>query len=199
VLSRLKTDNAFNCSQFDEHLRAFIDDELPVNVQSAFLAHASACAGCARELREMKFTRKMLGSLTRVEVRPEFDFRMNLRIRKEYQNTQSPWYSLKLAFRENLSKFVVIPAATAVLIVALAVYHSFSTSNTVTTIPAEAQFDSGKGVELVMDDNESANEQINYILETVSPNEIQQGFFSPFMYGSGDGSGGSQDITLISF
>jgi anti-sigma factor RsiW len=194
----LKTDNAFSCSRFEEHLRAYIDDELPVNINSAFLAHADTCSGCARELREMQYTRKLLGMLPRRAVSPEFDFKMKLRIRQEYQRSQNPWYSVKVAFRENLSKFVVIPAAAAAMIAALAVYHTMTMPNALPVAPLQVQLE-GRGVELVGDENASTNEEVNYVLEKVSPYDIQQGSFSPVMSGSGNDAAGSQDITLISF
>jgi anti-sigma factor RsiW len=195
----LKTDNAFNCSEFEEHLRAFIDDELPVNIQSAFIEHASACTKCARDLRGMKHTKQMLSNLPRVTVSPEFDFKMKLRIRREYQSARNPWYSARLVFRNNLSKFILIPAAAMVLVLTLAVYHSFTTNDAAPGNPAQVLLDTGRGVELVMDENAPANEEVNYIMEKVTPSDIEQGIMTPVMTGSGNGAVGSQDITLISF
>lgn len=172
---------------------------MPVNIQSAFIEHASACTKCARDLRGMKHTKQMLSNLPRITVSPEFDFKMKLRIRQEYQNAQNPWYSTKLVFRDNLSKFILIPAATVVLVLALALYHPFSTNDAVPGAPAQVQLDTGTGVELVMDENAPANEEVNYIMEKVTPSDIEQGVMTPVMTGSGSGAVDSQDITLISF
>ena len=162
------------------------------------MAHADACSSCARELKEMQAVRAMLGGLKRVTVSSAFDFEMSRRLREEQRNLQSPWYSLKLVVRENLSKFIVIPAATMMLIGALAVYHAAMIGGAGTGAPESVQL-KGEGVELVMDENEPMDMQVNYVLEKMNPGDVEMEFWSPSEAGAAKIAPGTQDITLISF
>ena len=83
---------SMTCSTFKDNMRAFIDDELPVNIQSVFLKHSSECTSCNRDLRMMQNVKKALSNLERVSVSPEFDFRMKSSIRREYELLRNPFY-----------------------------------------------------------------------------------------------------------
>ena len=65
--------------------------------------------------------KESLAALNRPEVSPEFDFRLKASIRMESTRLRSPFYRVRLMFRENMVSIAIIPAA-AVLILAAFLY-----------------------------------------------------------------------------
>ena len=164
---------------FKKNIRAFIDDELPVNEQSVFLNHASECSSCDLELREMQKVKKILANLERVSVSPEFDFRMKSSLRHEYEYLRNPFYVAKIFFTENMFKLLMTPAVGMLIILCFVLYSNYNNSQMTPELPVEviSQIDSQNGIELVGDEGNSYVGEVNYVLETVKPLDIEQEIF----------------------
>ena len=193
----LNTANEFTCSMFDDHLRAFIDDELPVNIRALFTDHASKCAACAKKLRDMENVCSQLAHLPRMTVTPEFDFAVKLCIRREHENLQKPLYSFMMAIRENSSRLIMIPAAAIVLIVAAVFYRNMPAVPVDAGLPAEVvmQLQNGTSVDLVPDAGSEVIDEVHYVLEKASPGDLERGL----ILSGRSGATSPQDYLLISF
>jgi hypothetical protein len=183
---------------FQEHLRAYIDDELPVNIRTTFIEHSMVCSQCADDLREQRFIRERLANLQRISVSSEFDFAMKLRIRREHEALQKPWYVLKRTVMDNSVRFLTIPTAAMLIIFSVLLYQHFTPGTPVSSLPPDVarELNAGAGVELVNNPGDSRVEEVNYVLETATTVDIEHGFI---MSGGTDMASESQDITLISF
>jgi len=101
----------------------FIDDELHDVLRAEFLSHAAACPSCQRELDGLRFVRNTLAALPRVEVTPEFDFRLKASFRLESARLRSPLYRLRLFVMENMASVVWVPAAAVLFLTAALLYN----------------------------------------------------------------------------
>lgn len=174
----MKTAYEMSCHQFKESIRAFIDQELPINEKSDFLNHAEQCTECGEELRSMQFVTTQLKRLKRITVSPEFDFRMRTSILREHERLRNPFYSARIFFRENMLPFIAIPAVAASLVVGVFVYSTVY-SPLAPGIPPSvvSQLELQDGVDLVPDaePTDVVNEQ--YVLDMVTQQDLQKGLF----------------------
>jgi len=199
----LKTanENNFTCSMFRKNLRAFIDNELPVNIKSVFLEHASKCSSCNLDLNELQNLKKKLAYLKRFTLSPEFDFRMKSYIRREHEKLRNPLYSFKIFVYENFSKFIAVPACAALIIFGIVFYNNSNERQTVPVLNdiVSSAIDSQNGVELIPQNESSFVEEVNYVLETVKPSDVERGIFLNEPEGTVRSSINPNDLTLISF
>ena len=170
---------SFNCTMFKKNIRAFIDDELPVNEQSVFLNHASECHSCDIELLMMQKVKKILSNLERVSISPEFDFRMKSSLRREYERLRNPLHVAKIFITENMFKLIAAPAVGMLIILCVILYSNYNKSQIITELPVEvtSYIDAQKGIELIGDEDNSYVDEVNYILETVRPLDVEQEIF----------------------
>jgi len=183
---------------FQENLRAFIDDELPVNIRTSFIEHSMLCPRCAEDLREQKFIRERLAKLQRITVSSEFDFAMKIRICREHEALKKPWYVLKCTILDNALRFLTIPAAAILIIVSVFFYRYNTPDTPVSSLPPDVarELNAEIGVELVTNPDDSQVEEVNYVLEKATTVDIERGII---MSGDTGGAMESQVITLISF
>jgi anti-sigma factor RsiW len=183
---------------FQEHLRTFIDDELPVTTRTLFIEHSMLCPRCAANLREQQFICERLASLQRVTVSPEFDFAMKLRIRREHESLQKPWYVLKRTIVDNAIRFISIPAAAMFIVASVFLYLHTTPGTPVSSLPPDVarELSTGAGVELVTTPDDNHVEEVNYVLEKATTVDIERGII---MSGDTGIHTESQNITLISF
>ena len=170
---------SLTCSIFKENIRAFIDDELPVNIQSAFLKHSSECASCNHELCMMQEVKKALANLEHVSVSPEFDFRMKSSIRREYELLRNPFYVFKIIIFENIKKFITVPAVAVLVIAGIFFYTNYGKNQMMPVLPVEviSQIDDRDSVELGFEDENADVDEVRYVLETVKPLDDERGIF----------------------
>jgi len=171
--------HSLTCSAFKENIRAYVDEELPVNIRSAFLEHASQCEICALELKEMQNVRKMIARLRRIMVSPEYDFRLKLSIRREYENLRNPFYVFKLFISENLFKLLALPAIGVAVALSVMSYNYIDRNeiNHISSYEISTQINAQNGVELVSGNEDSSIGEEKYILETVKPLDVERGVF----------------------
>ncbi len=176
---KIANENSFTCSQFKKNLRAFIDNELPVNIKSLFLEHASVCPICNRALAEMRLLKKRLMNLERVSVTPEFDFRLKSMLRKENQKKRSSALTKTIFPLQDRSRILMVSAAAAVLITAFTFIYTAGNKNMQPAIPEVVQthLDSYDGVEIVPESNGASIDEVNYVLETVKKSDVEKGIF----------------------
>ena len=167
------------CSMFKDNMRAFIDDELPVNIQSVFLKHSSECTSCNHELRMMQNVKKALSNLEHVSVSPEFDFRMKSSIRREYELLRNPFYVFKIIIFENIKKFITVPAVAVLVIAGIFFYTNYGKNQMMPVLPVEviSQIDDRDSVELGFEDENADVDEVRYVLETVKPLDDERGIF----------------------
>ena len=196
----LKTANEMSCHQFRECIRAFVDRELPVNETSVFLTHSEKCDDCNDELQGMRFVTASLKNLKKVTVSPEFDFRMKTSIRREHERLKQPFYSTRRFFQDNLFRILAVPAVAASLVITM---FAFTGDNAPVApgIPSNvvSELQSQEGVELVPGAEPSHVEDVQYVLDTVTQQDLQKGLFL-FENGSVipvNRDGG--DISLVNF
>ena len=170
---------SMKCSTFKENIRAFIDDELPVNIRSAFLKHSSECTSCNHELQMMQHVKKTLLNLKRVSVSPEFDFRMKSSIRREYELIRNPFYVFKVIIFENMYKFMMVPAVAVVVVASIIIYTNHAKLQMTPMLPVEviSQIDARDSFELGFEDENTDVDEVRYILETVKPLDGERGIF----------------------
>jgi len=197
----LKTANECTCSMFYENIRAFIDDELPINQKSVFLDHASKCTKCNRELLYMQYVKRELAALRRVTISPEFDFKMKSLIRREHENLRNPLYSLKLFMNENLGKFIAAPAFAILILVGIIFYNNSNSRETTPILPGvvTAQINAENGVELIPENENSSVEEVNYVLEIIKPTDMERRIFLHEPDGTVQSIPINNDLTLVSF
>ena len=198
---KIVNENHFTCSMFRKNLRAFIDNELPVNIKTVFLEHASVCSSCNHYLLEMQSLKKELANLKHFSVSHEFDFRMRSCIRSEYEKLRNPLYSLKIFVYENFSKFIAVPACVALIIFGIVLYNDSNERQTAAVLNdiVSSAIDSHNGVELIPQNESSFVEEVNYVLETVKPSEVESGIFLNEPEGTVPTSPNPNELTLISF
>lgn len=186
---------------FKENIRAFIDNELPVNQKSIFLDHDSRCYECNLELLGMQRVKKELTSLRRVTVSPGFDFIIKSLIQREHENLRNPLYSLKLFMSENLGKFIVVPAFAILIMMGMVFYNNSNNSQMTPVLPAvvTSLINAEKGVELIPENENSSVEEVNYVLETVKPTDMELRIFLHEPDGTVKSIPINNDLTLVNF
>jgi len=160
-----------DCKTFHENLRAFIDNELPVNLYSAFIRHDSDCSACHRDLVSLQKIKNSLAGLRRLSLSPEFDFRMKSSIRREYELLRNPFYIFRLFFFDNLTKFIMVPAFALVLIIGAVLYLSYHDRSGLP--PGVVSYlESRESVVLGPDDERIDVDEVRYVLKSVKPFEF---------------------------
>jgi hypothetical protein len=149
----------------------------------------------------MQNLKKELANLKRYSVSPEFDFRMRSCIRSEYEKLRNPFYLLKIFIYENFSKLVAVPVVTALVIVSIVFYNNSNERQTAAVFNdmLNSAIDSHNGVELIPQDESSVVEEVNYVLETVKPSEVERGVFLNAPEGTVPATPNPNELTLISF
>ena len=200
-LLKIANENTFACSMFRKNLRAFIDNELPVNIKSVFLEHASKCSSCNLVLNEQQNLKKELAHLKRFSVSPEFDFRMRSSIRREHEKLRYPLYSFKIFVYKKFSKFIAVPACALLIIFGMVLYNNSNERQTVPVLTdvLRSHIDSQNGVELIPQNESSFVEEVHYVLETVKPSDVEKGIFLDEPEGTVHTSINPNDLTLVSF
>ncbi len=174
----MKTAYEMSCHQFKESIRAFIDQELPINERADFLKHAELCTECRKELHSMQFVTDQLKRLKKISVSPEFDFRIKNCIRREHERLRNPLYSAKIFLRENMLPFIALPAVAASLIVGFFVYSNLNTP--VSSGPPQSvmlQLESREGADLISDEDPLDVQDVQFVLDTVTPQDLRKGLF----------------------
>jgi len=186
---------------FYENIRAFIDDELPINQKSVFLDHASKCTKCNLELLHMQYVKRELAALRHVTISPEFDFKMKSLIQREHENLRSPLYSLKLLMNENLGKFIAAPAFAILILVGMIFYYNSNSRETTPILPGvvTAQINAENGVELIPKNENSSVEEVNYVLEIIKPTDMERRVFLHEPDGTVQSIPINNDLTHVSF
>ncbi|MFC1538805.1 anti-sigma factor family protein [Candidatus Latescibacterota bacterium] len=195
---KIANENYFTCSQFKMNLRAFIDNELPVNNKTLFLEHASKCPDCNTALKEMQSLKKMLFNLKRYSVTPEFDFRLKSSLRLAHERKYFSWNSLRFINYDNMSKLLAVSACAAAIVLGIMFINKGGNNQVTPGLPdiVETHVDSYNGVELIPDSNGFSIEEINFVLETIKPSDVEKGIFQE----NPDGSLSiPENMTLISY
>ncbi|MFC1606916.1 hypothetical protein ACFL47_03005 [Candidatus Latescibacterota bacterium] len=128
----MKYDNdEFNCKNFPQKIRDYVDSELSGSEKANFIAHASQCILCGKSLSEMEGIVKTLGHLKTVETSRDFDMTMKTRLLLERKRLRNPFYIFSLFVRENARYFIAVPsAAFAVLAIGFMFYFGVTDSIT---------------------------------------------------------------------
>ena len=196
----MKSDIEFTCLLFKDNIRAFIDDELPINQKSNFLAHASHCTMCKKELHTMQKIKQELANFKPLTVSNEFDFRLKSRISRENALLRNPFYSFKLTLQDNAGKFLLMPAFIVVFLFSSMFYNN-DTRRSLPGLPIEvlSQIDAREGVDLISVPYNARIEEVNYVLEKVKSTDADKGIFLINPDGTVKSSETDNSITLISF
>lgn len=198
----IANENSFSCSQFRKNLQAFIDNELPVNIKSLFLEHVKKCPICMSALKEMQALKNRLSGLDRISVTPEFDFRLKSSLRQEHEKKHAPGYSARILNFPNMSKFLMLTAGAAVIVAGFAFMYSNSNDAQISPdLPdvVRTHVDSFEGVEMIPDTSGSSVGEVNFVLESVKPSEVEKGIFQENPDGSLTIPDKTENMTLISY
>ena len=175
---------------------SYIDGELPVNLVSSFLAHADKCLVCKKALNELLFLKKSLSGMRRANASPDFSFRVINAIRKEQRLMKNPLYLFRIFLRENYQKFVFVPVVGIILFGWITFNETGVNSKiavSLKNIIAEVmQQDDSQPM------NELGVEKVNYILESVSPMDVEKGIMVEYPYVS-NGQISNSQLTLVNF
>ena len=152
-------------------------------------------------MQDMVALKRGLTNLPCFPVSHEFDFRMKSSIQREYENFRNPLYPVKLFFGENLGKVLAVPAFALIIIAGVVFYNSTNIQQMPQVLPYEvtSQLDTQEGIELVPHDEEPFVEEVNYVLETVKPTDIERGLFLYESDGAINAAQVNNDLTLISY
>lgn len=175
----IANEETINCETFHNHIRAYIDDELPVNIRITFMEHAGKCLSCEQDLREMESVKKLLAGLQHFDVLPEFNFRLKSSIRRELQRSRNPLYPARLFLSEHFYKVLVIPACALAIILGVMYYHAAPVGEITKQEPVEymSTAPAKEMVDLAAEQDESSVEEVNYILETLTSTDAERGIF----------------------
>ena len=168
-------DDFSTCSNFQENLSLFIDGELKDVLKTKFLAHSKSCKACNNSLKEFQRLRTLLKNLSTVTVSPELDFRLKASIRLENNHLRSPLYRFKLFFQENTYTFVTVPAVALIILVGMFNYVGNQENHMNTEITENSSNSITLGPSTAIE--ETPEELINYVLESVTPLDVESGIF----------------------
>jgi len=163
------------CSNFQENISLFIDDELDDALKAKFLAHSESCKACNNSLKEFQRLRMLLKNLSPVTASTELDFRLKASIRLENNRLRSPLYRFKLFFRENAYTFVTVPAAALIILFGMFHYVGNQDNNMQTEITENYSNSITPGSPVTIE--ETPEELIHYVLESVTPLDVESGIF----------------------
>lgn len=186
----------FDCASFKKCIMSYIDEELPVNHVSPFLAHADKCPLCGKELSELLFLKKSLSGMRRMTVSPDFSFRVGNALRNEKKRLQNPLYKFRLYFTENYQRFVLVPAV--VLALAGWVLLNDSGLKTQIALPFKNVIAQITGKDISRQETELGVEKVNYILESVTPRAVEDGIITDHS-DKIDGAVANAQLTLVNF
>ncbi|MFC1490112.1 hypothetical protein ACFL6K_02755 [Candidatus Latescibacterota bacterium] len=195
---KIANENSFTCSHFKKNLRAFIDNELPLNIKTLFLEHVSQCKVCGRALSEMQNLKERLLKLERYSVTSEFDFRLKSSLRKEHEKKRLPIYSFPLFGENNISKLLAITAFAAVIFLGFVSIYNDDNSTGLPDL-VRLHVDSYDGVDIIPEVSDSSVEEVNFVLETVKPSDVEMGIFQENPDGSVNIPDKTNNMTLISY
>ena len=104
---------------------------------------------------------------------------MKSSLRREYESLRNPLHVAKIFITENMFKFIAAPAVGMLIILCVILYSNYNKSQIITELPVEvtSYIDAQKGIELIGDENNSYVDEVNYILETVRPLDVEQKIF----------------------
>ncbi|MCD6308031.1 MAG: zf-HC2 domain-containing protein [Candidatus Latescibacteria bacterium] len=165
-----------SCETFRSLLSAFVDGELTEPQKSLFLAHAESCTECNLSLGDLQQLKRMLKELTPVTVSPGFDSRMRSLIESENSLMQKPWHHVKLFLRDNTAVFVTVPAAAA-LIAAFVYFKADIPVGHDMTVVVEPQTQVVGQLEPAAVTDDSGDEVVHYVLDSVKQSEAEVGIF----------------------
>ncbi|MBS1272608.1 MAG: hypothetical protein MAGBODY4_01755 [Candidatus Marinimicrobia bacterium] len=112
-----------NCYEYESHLSAFVDGDLPSRLRKEFLQHKSDCSDCEETYRDFKKTVSALHSLKQKRVSPDFNKRLYALIQEE--NQAGVWQKFQLALPDmRLPRYVVATAVVA--LIAVVSYNSIT-------------------------------------------------------------------------
>jgi len=193
------TDQCLNCTDFQQRISDFIDEEMPVSERDGFMQHAEACPGCREKLHGCQHVKNLLGRLSSVGVSTDFDVRLKSRIRMEHNFLEDPVYRLKLFVSGNFPRLVAIPAAAAILVTGM--LYTYSRYGGVTVDPAELTETPRVSCRIENAPEQSQEEIVSYILESVDESDVETGIFLNDLNGNAGDSGqasSDSEITLVS-
>ena len=190
-------DDFSTCSSFQGNLSLFIDGELDDVLKAKFLAHSKSCEACNNSLKEFQRLRTLLKNLSPVTVSPEQDFRLKASLRLENNRLRSPLYRFKLFFRENAYTFVTVPVAALIIVVGMFNYVGIEDNNMQTEITENYSNSITPGPPVTIE--ETPEELINYVLESVTPLDVESGIFLNEQINMSQTTSTENNIKLINF
>ncbi|MCF7805771.1 MAG: zf-HC2 domain-containing protein [Candidatus Marinimicrobia bacterium] len=122
-----------NCYDYESHLSAFVDGDMPSQLRKEFLQHKSNCPQCEEQLREFKRALNSLQSLPKKRVAPNFNQKLYARIKQEEQS--SVWSKIQDLIPDlRVPRYVV---ATAFVLVVATVGFTSLQDNSDTRTPVQ--------------------------------------------------------------
>ena len=165
----------FSCSMFQKNVSAFIDDELDEVVKNQCSAHAAKCNACSTLLNGCKHIKRYLETLTPVKVSTGFDFRLKSCIRLENTLLNNPLYRSRLFIRDNLKLLFAVPTVAVVILIGVFSLQDRFDDNNLTEITHITSIENVK--EPASQGEDSSEEIVYYVLESVKPKEVEEGIF----------------------
>lgn len=164
-----------NCTEFLEHISDYIDDDMAEAERIEFLRHAEVCVECDKTLNGCRHVRNLLGRLSPVSVSSEFDVRLKSRIRMEHNFLEDPVYRFKLFMSDNLPRLLAVPAAAALVVSAMLYFNGRNPG--IAVDPAELVSNPRVSYPIEHAAEQSQEEIVSYILESVSESDMETGIF----------------------
>jgi len=197
----IANEETFSCEMFHDHIRAYIDDELPVNIRVTFMEHAGKCLGCGQDLRDMESVKKLFARMQRFNVSPEFDFRLKSSIRRELQRSRNPLYPVRLFLSEHIYKVLLVPTCALAIILGVMYYHVAPVGEITKQEPVEytSTAPAKEIVDLAAEQDDSSIEEVNYILETLTSTDAERGIFLGEEVETIQSSPVNNNLSLVSF
>lgn len=193
---KIANEDSFNCKDFREQIRAFLDNELSGDIKTKFLNHRSQCTECDNTLKDTEKVVKILSNLKTITTTPEFNFQLKARIRKEELRLLSPLYRAKLYFNENIRHFLAVPAVALVIFTTALLYSDYHNPETMLT-----ETDSQEGIAFINEIESNPDEivYIYYVLDTVQPTDHELGIFLDNQQSVENQQSVFKPVNLISF
>ena len=193
---KIANEDSFNCKDFREQIRAFLDNELSVDIKTKFLNHRSQCTECHNTLKDTGKVVNILSNLRTITTTPEFDFQLKARIRMEDLRLRNPLYLAKLYFNENIRYFLAVPAVALIIFTAALFYSDYHNPEKMLS-----ETDSQGGIDLINEIESNADEivYIYYVLDTVQPTDHELGIFLENQQSVNNQQSAVKPVNLISF
>lgn len=158
------------CDKFKESFSSYIEGEIAPDARQVLESHLSVCPECQETVYRMRSLRHALNGLSRVSVSPDFEYRLNQRLRRIEKQ-------MSAKFPLNYFSDWKIPAvsfAVVVIVFSFFIFFEGEPTNVNMSAPQRSIVAPGIQVEEQVSNNEMKKEEAGQPAVNVLPDSARQ-------------------------